>query len=517
MKLVLVNPYIPSLSWFFYSQGMSSPPWGMLKAADELKKKHEEILVIDGQVDYEEPGVTLKRILDFDPDIVGVMIAPVLHLYTFMANAALPYHLSFLRAVKKRLPDIKTILGGLIPRQKPGSLLAKETAVDIVMLESSPLAVSRSISMILKGNDLTAIPGIAYRDNTNNPRINSIERKKINEEKELHYFVSQSEYNWQKYGIEKNLYLLKKREIYPVYPVLGMLGCPYSCTFCATPLHFPRPSSRLSPALFVDSIEQANSRHNISRFSFWDDTFTTSPVWISEVCSQIIDRQLNISWWCFGHIKWLLNNLSLLPLMRKAGCSMMWAGVESTEDSDLDGYEKGIDFFMAKEAVSRLISADILPTTSFILGNLNDNEYKTKKIIESSREMEEQGAINIYTLLAPVPGTKLYKEIHSKKALKKHDLRLYNGTRALLDYPEMTGEKLEEIFFAAYKASILSERFSKKIGRINFDIEEAGHDEDELLEGFEDEKARMQSLEKAGYLDDEPDRLAVSCEWAFAG
>jgi hypothetical protein len=179
-------------------------------------------------------------------------------------------------------------------------------------------------------------------------------------------------------------------------------------------------------------------------------------------------------------------------------------------------YEKGFGFSMAKEAVDSLISEEILPTTSFILGNINDDKNKTFKTIEVSRELEYSGAISIFTLLVPVPGTKMHQTVREKNVLRSKDLRLYNGTRALLGYHGITGDELEEIFFESYKNSILNDHFLKRVGRTNFNLGNTSDvDTHTLFEGFEKEKRRMQKLGEMGYLDDEPRKMAVSCEWVF--
>ncbi|MCU0287880.1 MAG: radical SAM protein, partial [Acidobacteria bacterium] len=355
---------------------------------------------------------------------------------------------------------------------------------------------------------------IAYRDKNAIPQINKSMPKSFPKDSEI--FFSPPDFALAKYGIDKNLYLLESRNIYPVYPVIGMFGCPFRCSFCATPLHFPEPSKPISPGNFVDHIEIAVTKHHISRFSFWDDTLTRNTQWIKGICSMILDRQLKIQWWCFGKVDWVLKNRDILPLMRQAGCTMIWLGVESTDDNDLALYNKKINFPMAEDAVDCLAAEDILPTTSFILGNINDDENKTRKIIDISGELTAKGAINIYTLLVPIPGTELFEMLGNRQLNVKKDLRLFNGTRALLDYPGMTGERLEEIFFAAYQNSVLNDRFLKNTGRTNFELEQSEkYDKTALLQGFVNEKMRMLTLEKTGYLDDDPLQMAISCQWVF--
>ncbi|MCP5107390.1 MAG: hypothetical protein GY950_28645 [bacterium] len=504
------------MSWFFYAQGMSTPPLGMMNVADHLSRELLEVITIDGQLDYEPPEDTLERVTQYAPRVVAVMPAPVLHLYTFMANTAFPYHLAFLRILKKRLPEVKTVLGGLLPRQKAGFVLSKENSVDIVILSSHPIEAAGSISALAKGEEPGKIPGIAFRDKSDAPMINEKTTGGSTQLDAAPDLTLQKEYNAADYGIDKSLYLRENREIYPVYPVISMLGCPFDCTFCATPLHFPDSVKALSPGQFSSNIECAVNTHNVTAFSFWDDTFTRNPAWVTGVCNHIINLGLDIQWWCFGKVEWVLKNRAILPLMRRAGCSMMWLGVESADEADLTVYKKGIRFPMALEAVDALRLEGILPTTSFILGNVNDNEEKTLKIVALSSELEARGAVNIYTLLVPVPGTQLYKNVQRAKLLKSTDLRLFNGTRALLEYPGMPGDRLEEIFYDSYKNSVLNERFMQNTGRTNFNIDDtAAAGMNTLRHGFEKEKMRMLALEESGYLDDDPQSIAASCQWIF--
>ncbi len=514
--IALINPFIPSLSWFFYAQGMSTPPLGMLNVAEVLNGENPDALVIDGQRNYEPPEDTLERIIQYAPRVVAVMPAPVLHLYTFMANTALPYHLAFLRALKKRMPEVITVLGGLLPRQGPAFLLSKEDSVDIVILAPHPPGAAASISALAKGEEPGKIPDIAFRDKSGAPIVNEKPTAGSVQPYAPPDLALPKKYNAADYGIDKNLYLGDNREIFPVYPVIGMLGCPFECTFCATPLHFPGTAKALAPGQFSNNIKRAADTHNVTAFSFWDDTFTRNPAWVTGICNNIVNLGLDVQWWCFGKVEWVLKNRGLLPLMRRAGCSMMWLGVEAVDEADLTVYKKGIRFPMALEAVDALCSEGILPTASFILGNVNDTEEKTLKIVERSRELEAKGAVNIYTILVPVPGTRLYKNLRREKLLKSTDLRLFNGTRALLEYPGMSGDRLEEIFYDSYKNAVLDERFIQNTGRTNFNIDDtAAVDMHALRHGFDKEKTRMLTLEENGYLDDDPQRIAASCLWIF--
>ena len=81
---------------------------------------------------------------------------------------------------------------------------------------------------------------------------------------------------------------------------------------------------------------------------FETDTFTAIPEHVKDVCSEIIKRKLNkrIRWSCNVRVDM---DLTLLPLMKMAGCRMLMIGFEFGTDKQLESVKKGNTVEMARK------------------------------------------------------------------------------------------------------------------------------------------------------------------------
>jgi radical SAM superfamily enzyme YgiQ (UPF0313 family) len=143
-----------------------------------------------------------------------------------------------------------------------------------------------------------------------------------------------------------------------------------------------------------------------------------------EICQGIIDRELKIEWKCEGRVN--LADKETLTLMKKAGCSMVAYGVESGNQKGLDYLNKGTTVEQIKNAFELTKRAGIRPMAYFVLGipvETYDDELRT---IDFAKEIKP--AYAQFSVLSPVPGTKLYddavgmgwyKEVEAKNPMDK--------------------------------------------------------------------------------------------------
>ena len=481
---------------------------GLCRAAAYLEKAGHETKVLDGQATSTGPDDTLNSAISMEPDVVLIQTVPETHLYTFMTVSGFPYHIEFARRLKTALPGVIIIMGGAYTTYAADRILKDEPCVDAIF-GGWPAKLPDVIASYRNPGRLKDIPGVSI---IYNHTLYAPTGREKAQEKLLSPAFHLLEGYPGRYGVDENLYLGPTRKIKPVQPAIGSLGCPYSCNFCTTPLYFQNKYSERSLDDFLLEIEFLIERYGITDFSIWDDTFTISRKRVETFCRMLINRGIHLKWWCFGHAVWVKQNADLLPLLREAGLRMMWIGVEAADNKVLSAYCKRMSFQDGKDAIRLLCGSDILPTASYILGNIDDTDDSLREVIDISMEFVEMGTVNVYTILIPVPGTPIYDRAQKNGLLYTNDLRLYNGARAVINYPHFDREKVEEYFFTSYRKSILNERFLKNPDRVNFRSSGEGDfkrdKEDNLSELYKIEVERMLSLEKQIYFKDtNPDNV----------
>jgi len=490
LRIALVNPTAASLSWFFYSQGMATPPVGMIQAATVLAEAGHEVRVFDGQATYEEQAVTLQRVIAFGPDVVGIGTAPLVHLYSFMSTTATPYWIDFARRLRGVGFDGPIALGGTYASRFPQRVLDATPEVQAIVVGEADASLAAFVEGIARGGDRTA-------------------RVVLRPEQPVGLGVRRAaaacapDYSllegWpHDYGIADTLFLGPgPHRTRAVLPLLTARGCPFRCTFCPTPVFFGGSYTAAPLEAALDHLEARASSDGLTAFSLWDDTFTVSPRRVEAFCDGLIARGLDLSWWCFGRSEWVCDNEALIPKMVRAGMRMMWLGVESSDDGTLDEYGRSRTHGTAPRAVDILVREGALPTTSFIIGHPQVTADSMAREYERSLAISGRGSINVYTLMIPLPGTPMHASLERSGRLLSDDLRLYGGTRAVIRYPHVDPQRVEEHFYRAYHDSILGPRFLERPGRANLSADGLDPASPARLEaGFEAEVDRMLKLER---------------------
>jgi radical SAM superfamily enzyme YgiQ (UPF0313 family) len=117
-------------------------------------------------------------------------------------------------------------------------------------------------------------------------------------------------------------------------PLIGSRGCPYSCTFCSSPIIWDKKVRWRSPENIVAEMEYVVHTLGITQFHFWDDNVMMKKGYMAGICENIISGNLKINWCGLTRASHVIKYKNILPLMKKAGCVGIEIGIESfTEDS----------------------------------------------------------------------------------------------------------------------------------------------------------------------------------------
>lgn len=147
------------------------------------------------------------------------------------------------------------------------------------------------------------------------------------------------------------------------------------------------------------------------QFLFVDDNFTLNLRRVVKLCREIRKEKLNIEWFCDSRVDNC--KYDVFREMVKAGCSLVYFGVESANQRILDYYKKGITPDQTRRAVlsARKAGIDVI-VGSFILGATDE----TRKEIENTLRFALELDIDVpqLNILNAFPGTDLWKDLVAK-------------------------------------------------------------------------------------------------------
>ena len=214
-----------------------------------------------------------------------------------------------------------------------------------------------------------------------------------------------------------------RRDLYPERyyfdAVLTSKGCPYRCEFCSVWKMYEKRFIVRPVDDVLDELAQIKAKYVF----FVDDNLTVDPQRTIELCKGMVKRRLRKRFAAQASLE-MGENDELLDWMRRAGCFLVFVGIESVDETTLRSVRKtsnlriGVERF--GETISRIHSHGMAVSAGMMFGNDADT-------LETFRELEAfatdaQVDSPVYTILTPMPGTDLWNRLSAEGRLLAYDL-----------------------------------------------------------------------------------------------
>jgi len=181
-------------------------------------------------------------------------------------------------------------------------------------------------------------------------------------------------------------------------------GCPFNCNFCQPTkrILFGNAVRRRSPENIVAEIDDAVQRFGITGFSIDDDTFTFNRKSVLRFCELI--EPYNMPWSCQSRSD---IDEDVLEAMRKAGCWLVFVGVESGSQRVLNLMNKKNTVGSNFDFITRCNKLGIKTWCNIILGYPGETEEDMEQTYRFV--MDSQPTRACVSQATPFPGTDLYE------------------------------------------------------------------------------------------------------------
>jgi radical SAM superfamily enzyme YgiQ (UPF0313 family) len=409
MKVLFLNPpYFPMFSRESRSPCVTKSstlywPMFMAYAAGCVEQDGNEIMVIDSPAMDLDLQATLERVKDFKPQLA-------------VLNTSTPSINNDMR-VGKALKDAlgcEIAMMGTHATAEPLEILEREAAIDYVISGEADYT-ARELVRYLRGDgpdEKRKILGISWRKGEE--MVRNPERPKIENLDSL---------PWVSKVYHKHLFSCYKRYFYganinPLIVILSGRGCPFRCTYCVIPQTLTGHTYRKRSIKDVVD-EMAFIKENfpdLGEIFFEDDTFTAHPTRTAELCQEVINRGLKVTWSANARadVKY-----EVLDVMKKAGCRELCVGFESSSLDVLKNVKKGLAGGMSEKFMDAANKAGILIHGCFMVGNLGDTKETLQNTLEMAKKLNPNTA-QFYPIMA-YPGTTAYEEARTRGELASED------------------------------------------------------------------------------------------------
>ena len=418
MKISLVVPNVAK-----HIHGETFEPLGVLYIASGLCTEHE-VQIVDSfnrKLNLEE---TVKELLSFEPDIVGISIT--------MSPTA-PFGKRVAQEVKHAL-NVPVIVGGTHATFAAEDLAA-HPSIDIVVLHEGELTFQEIVKYVQGDINLPTIKGIAFQQNGNTVRTEV--REPIKNLDELPFPAR---------------HLLHDHHIYNRKHILSSRGCVFKCIYCASSAMNQYRWRPRSPENVLEEINIMASAYSPT-FYFADDNFPVNRERTIQLCRKIVKTKLSVNWACLSRIEFM-DDPDLLQVMARAGCREIFIGAESGSDTVLKEMKRNYTAEDIKRVVKLCNRTGISTTVSFIVGNPFERLEDVRKTFEVAAELDTPNvAFHIFT---PYIGTQAFAspETFGLTILSDNPENFDKNKEPVVETPYLTSEQIMELYCESFGISL---------------------------------------------------------------
>jgi anaerobic magnesium-protoporphyrin IX monomethyl ester cyclase len=368
----------------------SWPPLGTLYIATVLKNEGIEVSVLDQSAQ----GFSIKDTVDWvkreNPDILGFST-----LSSSGRTAAI-----IAKEVKKENPNLTTVFGNYHATFNAERILRAYPFVDVTVRGEGEGTCLELVKCLMGKGNLKEVLGIAFRKK--NRIVSTPDRPLIKKIDSLPFpdrELLDAEYHSTIVGAN----VAPKK----FTSIISSRGCVFRCRFCgcrkfARNMWRPRSVENIFEELSLLVSE------GYRQFLFVDDNFALNQKRVMKLCREIRKEKMDIEWICDSRVDHC--SYEMLRESVKAGCIMVYFGIESANQRVLDYYNKQTTPEQAEAAVraARKAGVDVI-VGSFIVGAPNETREEIQNTLKFAQRLELD--VPQFNILGAFPGTDLWDEL----------------------------------------------------------------------------------------------------------
>jgi anaerobic magnesium-protoporphyrin IX monomethyl ester cyclase len=373
------------------------PPLGILYLAAVLERKGVEVSVLDQAAKGLTVKETAKWVKAENPDILGFS--------TFATSGRTAAVIS--AEVKKENPNVTVVFGNYYATFNPERVLRKYPSVDIIVRGEGERTVVDLADCLKNKGRLKDVLGISFR---NEGEVASTPDSPLIKDLDGLPFPDRSLVGEEYHSVMAGANIAPRK----FTSIVSSRGCVYRCRFCCC-TQFAH--NRWRPRSVENTMEELRflASERYKQFIFVDDNFTGNPKNVIRLCREMRREKLDMEWICEGRVD--NGSYEMFWETAKAGCKVLYFGIESANQRILDYYNKRITPEQSRTAVrtARKAGADII-VGSFIVGAPDE----TREEIRNTMEFANRIPIDIpqFNILGVYPGTDIWDECEAKGLLK---------------------------------------------------------------------------------------------------
>ena len=428
----------PKEEWFVMGE-YCPPPYGIIQLAAYLERevKNTEIEVVDCNSQHLDWKNLERKIESSKPDVLASSSLATCNTYVVART---------LETAKKIDPNIHTLTGGQHFTATAQQSLEEYPNIDTIVRGEGEQTLAELVQDLTnKIPDLSSIKGISFRHH--GKIVHNQPRNLIENIETLPY----PGYHLVKDSLHKYHFAGMAGRNAPYALIEGGRGCPHECTFCTQWKHWEGTWRAKTPQRIADEMGFCHQNFG-SKFIWLTDDNLGAGNRIGTLADEIIKRKMpdDVTWFVQARCDDIIRNKDVLPKLRKSGLIWVLLGVENSEQSVLDNFNKGITPNEAKEAVKLLKKNGIFAHAMLIIGNRKDTEKSISRMREFANELDPDFVM--FGILTPFPGNAIYDEAKTNGWIEDTNWSHYDMVHAIMPTETLSTSEVQEQLYECYRS-----------------------------------------------------------------
>lgn len=363
MKILLVNPPHPSIGSRIPREHL--PPLGLLALGGPLLDAGHVVKLVDGEFDPMPLEEIVEEVRRFDPDAVLLGHSG--------STSGHPSAARIMRAVRREMPWVWIVYGGVFPTYHWAQVMEQEPEVDFVVRSEGEETVVKLVGALEGYRPLEFVPGIVFRKGTVPDRRRFDETSGgavvANAPAPVIKDLDACRVGWELIDHRRYTYYGKRRAVV----VQFSRGCPHHCHYCGQ--HgFWRAWRHRDPVKFAAEIARLHREQGVEVFNFADENPTASrEAWLAFLEAMIAE---NVPVIFIGTTRAgdIVRDADILHLYKRAGVERFLLGLESTDDVTLRAIHKGSTQAVDREAIRLMRQHGIISMAAWVAGFVQEKD-----------------------------------------------------------------------------------------------------------------------------------------------
>ncbi len=344
MRITLVNPPHEAIGSRIPDEHL--PPLGLLSIGGPLIDDGHAVSLVDADLEDLVDVETVRRVKALAPDVIMIGHSG--------STSAHPVVSRLTRALRRALPDVTIVYGGVFPTYHHREVLEGEPPIDVVVRGEGEETARRLVRALEQRTPLAEVAGITFR--AGGGIVATAPAETIAD-------LDAYRIGWELIDHRRYTYWGDKRAVV----VQLSRGCPHPCNYCGQRGFWTKWRHR-DPVRLAREIARLHREHGVEVFNFADENPTSSRVQWKAFCEALIAERVKVILVGSTRAGDIVRDRDILHLYKQAGVQRFLLGMESTDGKTLDLIRKGSTTTIDREAIRLLRQHGILSMATWVVG-----------------------------------------------------------------------------------------------------------------------------------------------------